>query len=53
MFPNYLKKEKLHEFIQIAIKEDHGDGDHTSLGSIKKDKQVQAHLLFNEEVIVE
>ena len=52
MFPNYLKKEKLHEFIQIAIKEDHGDGDHTSLGSIKEDKQVQAHLLFKEEGIV-
>ena len=52
MFPNYLKKEKLHEFIQIAIKEDHGDGDHTSLGSIKKDKQVQAHLLCKEEGIV-
>ena len=52
MFPNYLKKEKLHEFIQIAIKEDHGDGDHTSLGSIKEDKQVRAHLLFKEEGIV-
>ena len=52
MFPNYLKKEKLHEFIQIAIKEDHGDGDHTSLGSIKEDKQVQAHLLFKEGGIV-
>jgi len=52
MFPNYLNKEKLHEFIQIAIREDHGDGDHTSLGSIKEDKQVQAHLLFKEEGIV-
>lgn len=52
MFPNYLNKEKLHEFIRIAIREDHGDGDHTSLGSIKEDKQVQAHLLFKEEGIV-
>ena len=52
MFPNYLKKEKLYEFIRIAIEEDHGDGDHTSLGSIKEDKQVQAHLLFKEEGIV-
>ena len=52
MFPNYLNKEKLHEFIRIAIREDHGDGDHTSLGSIKQDKQVQAHLLFKEEGIV-
>ena len=32
--------------------EDHGDGDHTSLGSIKEDKKVQAHLLFKEEGIV-
>ena len=53
MFPNYLNKEKLHEFIRIAIREDHGDGDHTSLGSIKEDKKVQAHLLFKEEGIVE
>ena len=52
MFPSYLNKEKLHEFIRIAIREDHGDGDHTSLGSIKEDKQVQAHLLFKEEGIV-
>ena len=52
MFPNYLNKEKLHEFIRIAIREDHGDGDHTSLGSIKEDKKVQAHLLFKEEGIV-
>ena len=52
MFPNYLNKEKLHEFIRIAIREDHGDGDHTSLGSINEDKQVQAHLLFKEEGIV-
>ena len=52
MFLNNLKKEKLHEFIRIAIREDHGDGDHTSLGSIKKDKQVQAHLLCKEEGIV-
>ena len=52
MFPNYLNKEKLHEFIRIAIREDHGDGDHTSLGSIKEEKQVQAHLLFKEEGIV-
>ena len=49
MFPDYLTKEKLHEFIRIAIKEDHGDGDHTSLGTIKEGKQGQAYLLFKEE----
>ena len=53
MFPNYLNKEKLHEFIRRAIREDHGDGDHTSLGSIKEDKKVQAHLLFKEKVLLQ
>jgi nicotinate-nucleotide pyrophosphorylase (carboxylating) len=34
------------------MKEDHGDGDHTSLGSIPVGTQVRAHLLFKQEGIV-
>jgi nicotinate-nucleotide pyrophosphorylase (carboxylating) len=52
MYPAYLTKEKLHEFIRNAMKEDHGDGDHTSLGSIPVGTQVRAHLLFKQEGIV-
>ena len=52
MYPAYLTKEKLHEFIRNAMKEDHGDGDHTSLGSIPVGTQVHAHLLFKQEGIV-
>ena len=52
MYPAYLTKEKLHEFIGNAMKEDHGDGDHTSLGSIPVGTQVRAHLLFKQEGIV-
>ena len=52
MYPAYLTKEKLDEFIRTAIEEDHGDGDHTSLGSIPEGRQVQAHLLFKQEGIV-
>jgi len=52
MYPVYLTKEKLHEFVRNAMKEDHGDGDHTSLGSIPVGTQVRAHLLFKQEGIV-
>ena len=52
MYPAYLTEEKLHEFIRNAMKEDHGDGDHTSLGSIPVGTQVRAHLLFKQEGIV-
>ena len=52
MYPVYLTKEKLHEFIRNAMKEDHGDGDHTSLGSIPVGTQVRAHLLFKQEGMV-
>ena len=52
MYPAYLTEEKLHEFIRNAMKEDHGDGDHTSLGSIPVGTQVHAHLLFKQEGIV-
>ena len=52
MYPAYLTEEKLHEFIRNAMKEDHGDGDHTSLGSIPEGTQAQGHLLFKQEGIV-
>ena len=38
----------LHEFIQIALAEDVGDGDHTSLSTIPADAQKRARLLVKE-----
>ncbi|GAB3546474.1 carboxylating nicotinate-nucleotide diphosphorylase [Spirosoma fluminis] len=38
----------LHEFIQLALAEDVGDGDHTSLSTIPADAQKRARLLVKE-----
>ncbi len=38
----------LHEFIQLALAEDIGDGDHTSLATIPADAQKRARLLVKE-----
>lgn len=46
-FKNYLE-----EFIDIAIREDVGDGDHTSLACIPKDKRGKAKLLVKENGVV-
>ncbi|MFC5271021.1 carboxylating nicotinate-nucleotide diphosphorylase [Adhaeribacter terreus] len=45
MKPFYLTPENLKNFIQAALREDIGDGDHSSLASIPNDAQNQARLL--------
>ncbi|MCK8491897.1 carboxylating nicotinate-nucleotide diphosphorylase [Spirosoma sp. RP8] len=42
----------LHEFIQLALAEDVGDGDHTSLSTIPADAQNRARLLVKEAGIL-
>lgn len=42
----------LHEFIQLALVEDVGDGDHTSLSTIPADAQKRARLLVKETGIL-
>lgn len=42
----------LHEFIQLALAEDIGDGDHTSLATIPIDTENRAHLLVKETGIL-
>lgn len=42
----------LHEFIQLALAEDIGDGDHTSLSTIPADAQKRARLLVKEAGIL-
>jgi nicotinate-nucleotide pyrophosphorylase (carboxylating) len=49
---NYLTESAIHEFIDLAIREDVGDGDHSALASIPADAQNQAHLIIKGEGIV-
>ena len=40
------------DLINIAIKEDIGDGDHTSLSCIPQNAQGKAHLLVKEDCVI-
>lgn len=46
MKPAYLSDDRINAFISDALKEDIGDGDHTSLGSIDAEEKSDAHLLI-------
>ena len=48
----YLQKEKAIELISLALSEDVGDGDHSSLASIPEDKVHTAFLLVKEKGIL-
>jgi nicotinate-nucleotide pyrophosphorylase (carboxylating) len=50
--PNYLSEEKIQEFIQQALKEDIGDGDHSTLGCIPEGSIGKAQLLIKEDGII-
>ncbi|HMR19064.1 MAG TPA: carboxylating nicotinate-nucleotide diphosphorylase [Sphingobacterium sp.] len=45
-------KNKLEEFVQLALQEDVGEGDHTSLSSLPIDKDGEAKLLVKEDGII-
>lgn len=45
-------REKITEIIDFAVKEDIGEGDHTSLATIPNDAQGQAKLLVKDEGII-
>jgi len=49
---DYLTKSAISKFINSALKEDLGDGDHTSLSSIPKELEDQAKLLVKGEGIL-
>lgn len=51
-FPYYLTEEAVSEFIGAAFREDVGDGDHSSLGSIPPDSRSKAHLLVKGDGIL-
>ncbi|WP_373520539.1 carboxylating nicotinate-nucleotide diphosphorylase [Aquiflexum sp.] len=47
-----LNPEKIYGFIQSALIEDVGSGDHSSLGAIPKGKQGQAQLIIKENGVI-
>jgi nicotinate-nucleotide pyrophosphorylase (carboxylating) len=49
---NYLEPSYIHNFIQTALAEDVGDGDHTSLSTIPSDAQGRARLLVKDTGIL-
>ena len=49
---NYLTPELIDSFIDNALAEDIGDGDHTSLASIPKDQTGKAQLILKDEGIL-
>src|SRR5690606_22263254 len=50
--PEYVTPERLHHFISEAFKEDVGDGDHSTLGSVPEDLQECAQLLVKEDTVL-
>jgi nicotinate-nucleotide pyrophosphorylase (carboxylating) len=51
-FPPYLTEEALVAFIGNAFREDVGEGDHSSLGSIPEDARSKARLLVKDNGIL-
>jgi len=47
--PSYLTKEAIADFIGASFKEDVGDGDHSSLGSIPAEARSTARLLIKDD----
>lgn len=50
--PAYLSEEAIHSFIQSALAEDIGEGDHSSLGAIPKNTPCRARLLVKDEGVI-
>lgn len=48
----YLQPKSIRAFIKAALKEDVGDGDHTSLGSIPSDSESRAQLLIKDDGMI-
>ncbi|MEP6734265.1 MAG: carboxylating nicotinate-nucleotide diphosphorylase [Chryseolinea sp.] len=52
MLPPYITKEFLDHFIDAAVAEDFGDGDHSSLASIPASARTRARLLVKDDGIL-
>lgn len=49
---DYLSEISIKSFIQLALAEDVGDGDHSTLASIPKDQISKARLLLKEDCVI-
>jgi nicotinate-nucleotide pyrophosphorylase (carboxylating) len=49
---DYISEISLNSFISLALSEDVGDGDHSSLASIPAETQNKAHLLVKDQGII-
>ena len=49
MKPTYLTEENINSFVQSALAEDIGDGDHSSLAAVPDEAQSRARLLIKAE----
>lgn len=52
MRPVYLSDQAIHEFIQRALAEDLGEGDHSTLGAVPTKKISKARLLIKDDGII-
>jgi nicotinate-nucleotide pyrophosphorylase (carboxylating) len=52
MWPKYINEDSLNQFINSALAEDIGDGDHSSLASIPADAKNSAYLLMKDSGII-
>lgn len=50
--PEYVTDQRLRHFISEAFKEDVGDGDHSTLGSVPEHLQEEAELLVKEDCVL-
>lgn len=48
----YLTEQAIHDFIQLALAEDLGEGDHSTLGAVPASKQSKARLLVKDEGLI-
>lgn len=48
----YLTDQAIHDFIQLALAEDLGEGDHSTLGAIPASKKSKAQLLVKDEGLI-
>ena len=50
--PEYVTPKRLNHFIKEAIKEDVGDGDHSTLGSVPESSEQKAKLLIKQDCVL-
>jgi nicotinate-nucleotide pyrophosphorylase (carboxylating) len=50
--PYYITPEYIRHFVQSALAEDVGDGDHSTLAAIPKDSESRARLLVKQEGLI-